>query len=263
MAALVCVYRHGSLIANFVKRDLQARYKGSAIGLFWSVIHPLTMLLLYTFVFSSILKVRVGAEEGTGSFAIYLFCGLLPWNAFAEGLSRSSGVVLEHANLIKRTIFPAEILPVYPVISGIVNELIGFGILLAAMVVTAHRFTPVMLVLPVILLLQFMLTIGLAWIVAGTTVFIRDLGQMLGMILTVWIFLTPIFYPPSLVPADLRVLLMVNPMYAVVEAYRSLILIGRVPSWQSLALLALFASVVFLVGYRVFTRMQPAFADVI
>lgn len=263
MTGVLALCRHGVLIQSFVKRDLQARYKGSAIGLFWSVIHPLIMLLLYTFVFSTILKIRLGVAEGTEYFAIYLFCGLLPWNAFAEGLSRSTGVILEHANLIKRSVFPSEVLPVYPVISGIVNELIGFGILLAGLALTAHPFTPTMLVLPVVLLFQFALTMGLAWIIAGTTVFIRDLGQMLGVILTLWIFLTPIFYPPSLIPADMRFLLTVNPLYAVVEAYRSLILRGQLPPWGSLAYLALSAVVVFAVGYRAFTRMQPAFADVI
>ncbi len=259
----LALYRHGALIQSFVKRDLQARYKGSAIGLFWSVIHPLIMLLLYTFVFSTILKIRVGATEGTQYFAIYLFCGMLPWNAFAEGLSRSSGVILEHANLIKRAVFPSEVLPVYPVVSGIVNELIGFGILLTALVATAHAFSSAMLFLPVILLLQFTLTMGLAWIIAGTTVFVRDLGQILGVILTFWIFLTPIFYTVSLVPAQMRFLLAINPMYALVEGYRSLILKGQLPPWQSLAFLTLCASVAFLVGYRAFTRMQPAFADVI
>lgn len=263
MKGILGLYHHRALIRSFVKRDLQARYKGSAIGLFWSVIHPLIMLLLYTFVFSTILKIRVGVGEGTEYFAIYLFCGLLPWNAFAEALSRSTGVILEHANLIKRALFPSEILPVYPVISGIVNELIGLGILLAGLALTAHPFSPVMLALPVILLFQFALTMGLAWIIGGATVFIRDLGQMLGVILTLWNFLTPIFYPPSLVPADMRFLLTVNPLYAVVEAYRSLILKGQVPPWGSLAFLALFAAVVFVVGYRVFTRMQPAFADVL
>ncbi|HLC03845.1 MAG TPA: ABC transporter permease [Anaerolineales bacterium] len=263
MKGILGLYHHRALVRSFVKRDLQARYKGSAVGLFWSVIHPLVMLVLYTFVFSTILKVRVGVGEGTEQFALYLFCGLLPWNAFAEGLHRSAGVILENANLIKRAVFPAEILPVYPVIAGIVNELVGFGVLLAALLAIGHPISPVMLLLPAILLLQFVLTTGLAWIVAGTTVFIRDLSQMLGVILTVWIFLTPIFYPPSLVPLGMRVLLFVNPMYALVEAYRNLILKGQLPAWGSMALLASIGAVVFVVGYRVFTRMQPAFADVL
>lgn len=190
-----------SLIWSFAKRDLLARYKGSVVGLFWSVIHPLIMLALYTFVFSTIMKVRVGAtSEGTEQFAIYLFCGMLPWNALAEGLNRSTGVILEHSNLIKRAIFPSEILPIYPVIVGIINQFIGFVILLAALLLVGHPIYPVMLLLPVIFILQFAITTGLAWIVAGVTVFIRDLGQMLGMMLTLGIFLTPIFYPPSVVP---------------------------------------------------------------
>jgi lipopolysaccharide transport system permease protein len=263
MRRILGLYRHRALIGSFVKRDLLARYKGSTVGLFWSVIHPLIMLVLYTFVFSTLLKVRVGISEGTEQFAVYLFCGLLPWNAFAEGLNRSTGVILEHSNLIKRAIFPSEILPVYPVIVGIVNELIGFAILLVALLLTGHRMTAVMLLLPVIFLLQFVMTTGLAWIIAGTTVFIRDLGQMVGVMLTLGIFLTPIFYPSSVVPPGMRFLLTVNPMYALVEAYRSLILKGQLPAWESVTFLASISTVVFLVGYRVFTRMQPAFADVL
>ncbi len=263
MGGLLGLYRHGALIQNFVKRDLQVRYKGSAIGLLWSVVHPLVMLILYTYIFSAILKVRVGAPEGTDSFAIYLFCGLLPWNAFAEGVNRSTGVILEHANLIKRTIFPAEVLPIYPVVSGIVTQLIGLGILLAALLVTAHPLSSLIVILPAILLLQCALTVGLSWIVAAFTVFVRDLGQIVGMVLTIWVFLTPIFYPPTLIPDRLRFLLLINPMYAVVESYRSLILKGRIPPWESLAWLACVALAVFLLGHRVFTRMQGAFADVL
>ena len=263
MGAVLGLYRHGALIGNFVKRDLQARYKGSAIGLFWSVVHPLVMLVLYTYIFSAILRVRVGAAEGTGNFAIYLFCGLLPWYAFAEGVNRSTGVILEHANLIKRTIFPSQVLPIYPVVSGIFNQLIGLGILLIALLITSHPLSLLILLLPAILLLQFALTVGLAWIVAGITVFVRDLGQIVGMVMTIWVFLTPIFYPPTLVPERLRFLLAANPMYALVESYRCLILKGQLPSWQSLAVLAFVALPIFLLGYWMFTRMQGAFADVI
>jgi lipopolysaccharide transport system permease protein len=263
MGGVIGLYRHGALIRNFVKRDLQARYKGSAIGLFWSILHPLVMLVLYTYIFSAILRVRVGAAEGTGSFAIYLFCGLLPWNAFAEGVNRSTSVVLEHANLIKRTVFPSEVLPIYPVVSGIFNQLIGLGILLVALLVTSHPLSPLILLLPAILLLQFALTAGLAWIVAGITVFVRDLGQIVGMVMTIWIFLTPIFYPPTLVPERLRFLMAANPMYALVESYRFLILKGEMPPGGSLAVLVFVALPIFLLGYLVFTRLQGAFADVI
>jgi len=263
VTAILGLYRHGALIQSFVRRDLQARYRGSAIGFLWSVIHPLIMLVLYTLVFATILRVRVGPDEGTEQFAIYLFCGLLPWNAVAEGLTRATGVILEHANLIKRAVFPSEILPVYPVISAIVHELIGLAILVAALLASGHGVAPSFLALPLVLLLQFALATGLAWLVAGATVFIRDLGQLLGMALTLWLFLTPIFYPPSLVPDGLRALVIVNPMHILVEAYRSLVLKGQLPPWDGLTYLAACAGTAFLAGHWAFTRMQPAFADVI
>ena len=263
MGGVVCLYRHRALILNFVKRDLLARYKGSAMGVFWSVAHPLVMLLLYTLVFSVILRVRVGAAEGTRIFALYLFCGMLPWNAFQEGMSRSTGVICDHANLIKRTIFPPEILPMYIVLSSLVTELIGLAILLGAVWFTAQGLGLPLLFLPVILLLQAAFTLGLAWIVAAINVFLRDVGQLLGMILTLWLFLTPIFYPPSLIPKSLEWLLLVNPMGWVVEAYRSVILRGTFPAAWPMAALALCSAIVFTAGYALFQRMQGAFADVI
>lgn len=263
MTPVVHLYRNRALIGNFVRRDLLARYKGSAMGLFWSVAHPLVMLVLYTLVFSVILRVKLGPAEGTGNFALYLFCGMLPWNAFQEGMNRSTGVILEHANLIKRTILPAEILPTYIVLSSLVNELIGLVILLGAVLLTAHSLGLPLLLLPVILLLQGTFTLGLAWIVAAINVFLRDVGQLLGMVLTLWLFLTPIFYPPSLIPKSLEWILLVNPMVWVVESYRSVILRGAFPPPAPLAALAICSAFVFVLGYRLFKRMQGAFADVI
>lgn len=260
---MLSLYRHSGLIGNFVKRDLLARYKGSTMGVCWSVVQPIVMLILYTYVFSTILKVRVGPADGTGIFAIYLFCGMLPWNAFQEAVSRSATVVLDNANLIKRTVFPAEILPIYIVASGLVNELIGLGVLLVAVLLTAKTLSPVLLFLPVVLLLQGAFTLGLAWIIAAINVFLRDVGQLLGMALTLWLFLTPVFYPPSLVPPSLKWVLLINPMMWVVESYRSVILRGTMPSLTGLLALALCASIAFVAGRLLFRRMQGAFADVI
>lgn len=264
MFANLCELRHhAALVGTFVKRDIHGRYKGSAMGLFWSVVHPLIMLFLFTFVFSTIMKIKVGADEGTGSFALYLLCGMLPWNAFQEGLNRSTGVILENGGLIKRTVFPSEILPVYLVLSGIVNELIGLTILLLALLFTGHPFSPFILLLPAIFLLQLLFTVGLSWMLAGINVFVRDVGQMLGLILTLWVFLTPIYYPPTLLPESLRFLLTLNPMAGLVDAYRALILRGQMPHPQSLLVLALCAIVAFLAGFVMFKKMQRAFADVI
>ena len=254
---------HAALVGTFVKRDIQSRYKGSAMGLFWSVVHPLIMLFLFTFVFSVIMKIKVGENEGTRSFALYLLCGMLPWNAFQEGLSRSTGVILENASLIKRTVFPSEILPIYLVLSGIVNELIGLSILLLALLVVAHPFSPLVLLLPAIFLLQFLFTLGLSWMLAGINVFVRDVGQMVGLILNLWVFLTPIYYPPTLLPEGLRFLLVINPMAGLVDAYRALILRGQLPNPNSLAVVLFFSILAFVIGYAMFKKMQGAFADVI
>lgn len=263
MKAIRAIYRYREVTLSFVKRDLAARYKGSTFGMLWSIVNPLIMLILYTFVFSTILKVRVGVQEGTGSFAVYLFCGLLPWNAFAEPLGRSTGIIFEHTNLIKRMVFPVEILPVYIVISSIVNQLIGLAILFLVLLASGHRFSMLIAFLPALLLLQITFTVGLAWIVAGATVFLRDIAQVIGMITTLWLFLTPIFYTANLVPEGWRPLLGLNPMYAVVESYRSIILKGQLPDPSSLIYLFLTAVIAFVVGHRIFIRMQPAFADVI
>lgn len=252
-----------ALIWEFVKRDLLARYKGSAFGTAWAVLHPLILLGLYSFVFSTILRVRVGEGEGTTVFALYLFCGMLPWNAFAEGLNRSTGVLLEHVNLIKRTVFPVEILPIYPVVGALANELIGMGVLLVGLLLTRHSLPAVLLVLPVVMLVQFALTAGLAWIIAGVTVFFRDLRQILGVILTLWVFVTPIFYPPSAVPEGLRFLLALNPMHTIVEAYRTILLKGLLPAWEGLVVVGIVGAVMLAMGYLLFSRLKPAFADVL
>jgi lipopolysaccharide transport system permease protein len=233
------------------------------MGLLWSVIQPIVMLALYTYVFSTIMRVKVGGTEGIGDFAIYLFCGLLPWNGFASALNRATGIIRENANLVKRSLMPSEVLPIYPVISGIFDQLLGLGILFLALAISAHPISPIILLLPVILLFQFILTVGLAWIIAGITVFVRDLGQIIGVGLTVWSFLTPIFYPPDLIPEGFRFAMAFNPIYGLVESYRSLILKGQFPPWGLFGFLAGCALVTFLLSYRMFMRMQRAFADVI
>ncbi|MBI3781706.1 MAG: ABC transporter permease, partial [candidate division NC10 bacterium] len=158
---------------------------------------------------------------------------------------------------------PSEILPIYLVLSGMVNELIGLSILFLALLATGHSFGPLLLLLPGILLLQFLFTVGLSWMLAGINVFIRDVGQMIGLILTLWVFLTPIYYPPTLLPEGLRFLTVFNPMAGLVDAYRALILRGQLPNPRSLMVLMLCSILAFVIGYAMFKKMQRAFADVI
>jgi lipopolysaccharide transport system permease protein len=254
---------HRNTIRAFVRRDIRARYVSSVLGLSWAVIQPLTLLALYTFIFSYILKVRLGGNGTTASFAVYLFCGMLPWLAFVEGLTRSAAIVLEHTHLIKKVVFPAEILPAYVVISAFVTQLVGLALLLAGVTLFQRPAAWPLAVLPVVIVFQLLLTMGLAWFLASVNVFLRDVGQGLGLVMTLWMFLTPIFYPADMVPERFRWLFALNPMYHVVEAYREVVLEQRLPGVPHLAALAAVALPAFLGGYWFFSRSKHAFVDVL
>jgi lipopolysaccharide transport system permease protein len=263
VAPFELLFTHRRTIEAFVRRDIRARYVSSVIGLSWAVIQPLALLGLYTFIFSHVLRLRLGGSDSTATFALYLFCGMLPWLAFSEGLTRSTNVILEQAHLIKKVVFPSEILPPYVVISALVIELFGLAVLLAAVGLFHRGPSWSMLLLPGILLLQFFLTVGLGWLLASVNVFLRDVGQVLGLGLTLWLFVTPIFYPAELVPAGFGWVLDLNPMYYLVQAYRDVLLEQRPPVPSHAAILAATALAAFVVGHWFFRRARPAFVDVL
>jgi len=233
------------------------------MGMSWAIIQPLVLLALYTLVFSVILRVRLGGDGGIASFALYLFCGMLPWIAFSDAISRSAHVVLEHVTLIKRVVFPSEILPVYVVGATFIMELVALGVFLLVVQFFHAPLGWTLFALPLIFAFQLMLTLGLAWMLASLNVFLRDIGQVLGLALTLVMFLTPIFYTPEMLPARLRPLLVLNPMATVVHAYRKILLDGSWPAPWSLAGLGGIAVAVFLVGHWVFVRSKRAFVDVL
>jgi lipopolysaccharide transport system permease protein len=246
-----------------VRRDIRGRYVTSVMGLSWAIIQPLALLLLYTFVFAYVLKIRFGGNGTTGGFALYLFCGMLPWLAFAEGITRSASVIVEQAPLIKKVVFPSEILPAYVVISALLMELVGLAIMLVGVGLFSRGIGWSLLLLPLVMVLQFLFTMGVGWVLASLNVFLRDVGQVLGLAMTLWMFLTPIFYPAELMPARYAWVLALNPMYYVVQAYRDVILEGRFPLGPPLLVLAVVAVVSFVVGHWFFRRSKHAFVDVL
>lgn len=218
--------RHASLIRAFVARDLRARYVASAMGFFWSVLYPAIAFLLYTFVFWVILKMRWADKMGNREVPLFIFAGMLPWLTFQETISRCTNVVIENAQLIKKVAFPQEILCLNLTLSGVVNQLFGMGVLLLAMVVLGAYPTIWWLFLPVLLLLQVVFTVGLGYLFAAVNVYFRDAFHVVGVLLTVWMFTTPIFYPDSMVlEKGFGLMLIVNPMYWLIEAYRA-VLVG-------------------------------------
>lgn len=233
------------------------------MGLFWSVINPLLLLILFTYVFAVILQIRIGQQGGITGFAFYFFAGFLPWNAFQESLMRSTTSITENASLIKNVRFPAKIFPFYLTVSSLINELIGIGILVLAVFLKEQYISPYLLLLPIIIGFQIMFTVGLAWFLAAIHVFFRDTAQIMGLVLTFWMFLTPIFYPESMVPERFSFLIRINPMAALIKIYRNICLEGRYPDLYGLLFFIFAAFAAMGVGYIVFTRNHYKFADYI
>lgn len=251
------------LIRSMVRREVSQRYRGSFLGPFWAIITPAIQIIIFTVIFSGIFQARFGAESGQLGFAVYLFCGLLPWLAFGEAVQRSATVIRDNVNLVKRVVFPVETLPVNVALAALVQQLMGTIVLLAAAAALEKSFHPTVFWLPVLLLPQLLVTLGLAWLVAGLGVFLRDTGQIVQLLLMTWMYLTPIFYPESIIPERYAWLVKWNPMAPLIRNYRRILLEGRMPDWRGLAVTALFGAVCFVVGYWWFQRTRKAFADVI
>lgn len=262
-AVLRDLARNRQLIRSMVVRDFVGRYRGSFIGLYWSIINPLVLMALYTIVFSVFLKVRFSTDDSPIDFALYLLCAMLPWNAFAEGLTRSANVIRENANLVKRVVFPLEILPLNLALSAMIHEVIGLVLLTALIAIINKRLYWTLLMVPLLLGIQLLFAVGMNWVTASLGVFLRDILQMIGLVLTAWMFLTPIFYPENVVPARLQIVLWLNPMARLVRYYRMVLLGGSLPDPVGLAALAIGVMLVFLFGYFWFSKTKSMFADVV
>ena len=253
------------LIFSFIKRDLSTRYLGSTLGVLWAVIHPLVLLISYTFIFAILF--RPGLPEGRYSehFVLYLFAGLLPWLYFQDTVQRSATTLIEHSNLIRRTVFPSEILPVVIAGSNVITHLIGVGLLLVVLYFF-HGLSWHLLLIPVFLLLLVVWTLGLAWLVAALTVFLRDTSQFLIVALILGFWFTPIFYRIEHVEERLPRLayfLKLNPMTYLVQSYQDLLVGHQSPDlWMPLALTG-FAVVSLMVGGIVFRVLKREFVDVL
>ncbi len=257
------IVEHRSLIRSLVRRDIVGRYRGSYGGLFWTVIHPLLLMLTYWFVFDIVLRTRFGEGGRPGNFVLYFLAGMLPWLAFSEAVGRSAGIVPEHANFVKKLVFPVEILPVNLVFAGLFSQLFGVLIFLAGM--AAFGETPPLTAgyLPLLLVPQILLTMGLCWFLAGLGAIVRDLGQIIGFVLTVWFFITPICYPESALPASLIWVYELNPIFVLVRGYRDILLEAAAPAWEPLAWLTLGSAMVFVVGFAWFYKLKRSFADLV
>ena len=257
------IVRNRALIRSMVRRDITARYRGSFGDLFWTVLNPLLLMLTYYFVFGVVLRTRFGADQSSGSFLLYFLAGMLPWLAFSEPVGRSPNSILEHRTFVKKLVFPLDTLSVNHVASGLVTEFFALVVFLCFLFALRGHIPSTVAWLPVLLVPQLLFTLGLCWFLAALGVFIRDLAQVIGFVLTLWFFITPICYPEESMPPSVIGILSKNPMFVLVRAYRAIFLEGHAPDLKPLAALSIAALAVFFFGHAWFYKLRKTFADVI
>ena len=293
------------LVLDFVGRDLRSRYAGSSLGFFWSVVQPLANLAIYMFVFMVVLRARWADGMSSVEVSLMMLTGFLVWSTHAETLSRATNCVQDNSNLIQKVVFPAEVLPTYLSLSAMVSLLVGLPIVFAAMLLYSkglpnyadarEAFQALsmqraiddgldpasvnigpelgialpLVMLPLLILLQWVFTTGVAYLMATVQVIIRDLQHLVPLLLTVWMFSTPIFYPATLLPGKhlgpipAELVLELNPMYWLIDSYQRVMLYGLWPQWHLLGRFAVVALVVFALGSRFLMREKRSFPDLL
>jgi lipopolysaccharide transport system permease protein len=250
-----------SLLFQFVRRDFEQRFVGSAMGWIWGLIHPLVLLMSWIFVFQICMKVP--PPKGVRSYALYVFAGMLPWLLFSETVQRSASCLLEQSNLITKTVFPSEIVPVSVFLSSLMSHLLALALIVAVAGVYLNQISIFLILLPVYVFLIGLFAVGIGWIVASLHVFLRDTAQVLSVVLTFWFWLTPIFISEAAFPRWAHFLLVANPLYYLVRGYRALLLDSSSPDFRDILVAAGYGAVVFIAGGLFFRHMKHGFADVL
>jgi ABC-type polysaccharide/polyol phosphate export permease len=260
IASLRALVRYRALVRSLVSRELKARYRGSVLGFFWSFVNPLLLLLTYTLVFTVILPGR--QSEVMQPYFLFFFTGILPWTWFSASLAESSGVLISSGNLIKKVLFPADVLPTVTVLSNLVHFVLGLPILLLFLAWNG-KLTWMTLALPLPMLVQFVLSLGLALFLSALTVHFRDVQNVLGHVLQVWFFATPVIYNYADIRegSTLRAVLRMNPMTHVIVTYQQIFFHGRVDHWRGLFLALLVGLVAFAAGAFLFDRLRDTLPE--
>jgi lipopolysaccharide transport system permease protein len=259
------ITRNRQLIAQLINREVVGRYRGSIMGLAWSFLNPLLMLVIYTFVFSVVFKARwnTGGTDDRSEFALILFAGLIMHTLFSECVIRAPGVVLGNANYVKKVVFPLEILCWVNLGSALFHALVSCGVLLVAMLVVKHTLPWTVALFPLVLIPFVLGVIGLSWVLAAFGVFVRDIGQLVGMVTTILMFLTPIFYPVTALPERFRMWVYLNPLTWAVEQARNTLIFGKVPSLHGWVISLMIGAFVAWIGFWLFQKLRGGFSDVI
>jgi len=256
---LVKAWSYRELLLELVKREIKSRYKQSILGYAWVLLVPLVNLLVLTIVFSFFIRIPTGNIP----YPIFLFTALVPWTFTANAITFATQGLVSNTSLITKIYLPREIFPIATVFAKLVDYFLTFLILLIFLVIYGISFKTTMIFIPLIFFFHLLLVLGVSFILSAINVFFRDVENVLGVFLTIWMYITPVIYPPELIPPQFVPFFNLNPMMPIINAYRNTILYGVPPSWQSFTYAAVFSTLIFILGYKFFRNRAKYFADVI
>jgi len=260
-----CLFANRDLVTQLVRREVTGRYRGSMLGILWSLVNPMLMLAVYTFVFAVVFKARWtdGTGGGNVSFAATLFVGLIVFGIFAECVSRASTLVVNQPSYVKKVVFPLEVLPWVSMCAALFHAAISVMVLLVLLLVTQGGIPPTALLLPLVAVPVVLWTMGLSWFLSSIGVFLRDIGQVVSAVTTTLLFLTPIFFPASALPPFMQRVSHLNPLLVPVEQARATVIFGRMIDWNAYLMSLGVSLMAMYAGYWWFMRTRRAFADVV
>ncbi len=253
------------LIGQFTSREIEGRYRGSFLGLFWTLINPLALLGVYTFIFGVVFKSRwpQARTDSLADFALILFCGMATFTVFSECVSRAPVLIVNNPNYVKKVVFPLEILPISVLGAALFHGAISLSIVIVANLLLHGSLPWTVVLVPIVALPLVLLTLGVSWLLASLGVFIRDMSYVITLLVQILFFITPIFFAVDVLPKDFQPVLRMNPFTDIVDNMRRVVLWGQLPDWQGLAVVTAAGALVTLLGYAWFMRTKRAFADVL
>ena len=260
---LAAVWANRGLAWTLARRDLAARFRGSLGDALWTGLHPLLLMLAYLFVFGVVLRARFAGDPSTAGFALYFLAGMVPWLAFSETVGRAPSALVEHRHFVKKLVFPVELLNVVHTLAALATQMVGLALLCALIFVLRGGVPAMALLLPVFLAPQVLLTLALSWTLSALGVYLRDLGQIIGFLLTLLFFLTPICYPEQSLPPGLDVYFRKNPFYVIAGGWRAVLLQGPMPTLRSILLLYAISIAAVYASALLYRKLRPTFADVL
>jgi lipopolysaccharide transport system permease protein len=255
---------HRYLIWQMTKREVVGRYRGSLLGILWSFLTPVLMLAIYTFVFSFIFQARWGTETETKTeFALFLFAGLIVHSLFAECVNRAPHLILSNPNYVKKVVFPLEILPWVTMGSVLIHSTLSVLVLMIGFAIIHGGLNWTAIFLPVVIFPLVLFTMGASWFLASFGAYVRDVNQFVGIVTTAMLFMSPIFYPASVLPKEIRPYLFLNPLTFIIEQLRDVVLVGNTPAWLRLGIFTAISALIAWLGFFWFQKTRKGFADVV